>query len=173
MIKWGILISGRGSNLQTAMDWDDRVLIDTVCSNKIAAPGLGKAKRSGRIFLAHSAAPTNWAALQNLLVARGIQKIFLLGFMKLIPESFVDFWTGKMFNVHPSLLPKHAGLHGLEKGWESGDQLGVTVHHVTFEMDAGSPVHQGTYSRLSTNFKKIVRRNAWMERRLISEVLCR
>lgn len=71
-----------------------------------------------------------------------IDKIFLLGFMRLLPASFLQKWQGRIFNLHPSLLPLYPGKNAIEKSYEAGDAMGVSIHHVITEMDAGRVVLQ-------------------------------
>lgn len=134
--RWALLISGRGSTAQSVMDIMDSVDVRLVVSSRANAPGLFRARRAG--------VPTmllpkeiQWDELSRSLQKRGIERLFLLGFMRLIPESFLNDWTGRIWNVHPSLLPKHPGAKALEAAIAAGDDLGVTIHDVIPEMDAG------------------------------------
>jgi phosphoribosylglycinamide formyltransferase-1 len=79
----------------------------------------------------------DWEAVQKNLESYRITQIFLLGFMKLLPASFLDPWQGRIWNVHPSLLPAYPGLHSIERALADGNPIGVTIHDVVPEMDAG------------------------------------
>lgn len=79
----------------------------------------------------------DWANLDQELRRRSIDAIFLLGFMRIVPESFVSKWAGKILNLHPSLLPKYPGLNSIERAVAAGDEVGCTIHEVVPEVDAG------------------------------------
>lgn len=89
------------------------------------------------------------------LKQRHITHIFLTGFMKVVPKDFLEKWNGPILNVHPSLLPKYPGLKSVERAMADQADIGVTVHKVTADVDAGETVAQKTvlkfeeYSRLS------------------------
>ena len=146
--RWAIFISGTGSNLHAMIDLRDYVDIALVVSSKAQAPGLLKAKRAGIPTLVLDS-KINWTILHQELIKYRVQRIFLLGFMKLLPEDFVKLWEGKMLNVHPSLLPLHPGLKSIEKAFAKKDPIGVTVHEVTREMDAGQKVFQKRLADIS------------------------
>lgn len=147
--NWAVFISGRGSNLQAVLDLlDSRVVL--VVTNSARAAGLLKAKRCGipvLIFREKDFAKERVAKVEASTLAyqhlskelrrRKIRKIFLLGYMRLLPQSFIVFWEGKIQNVHPSLLPNFPGLHAIEKSFQAKAEMGVTVHKVIPEMDAG------------------------------------
>lgn len=133
--RWAIFISGRGSNAQAAFDQFAKD-IKIVISSKEAVWGLVRARRAG-VPVKILSAEVNWHDLSLELRRLGINKIFLLGFMRLVPPDFVNDWAGDIFNLHPSILPAFPGLKAIEKSFEQGGDMGVTVHHVTAEMDAG------------------------------------
>ncbi len=139
--RWALFISGTGSNLHATIDLRDHVDIALVVSSKHQAPGLLKAKRAGIPTLVLEP-KINWDLLHQELIKHRVQRIFLLGFMKLLPEDFVRRWEGQMLNVHPSLLPLHPGLKSIEKALIKKDPVGVTVHEVIHEMDAGEKIFQ-------------------------------
>lgn len=130
-----VLISGRGSNLQALIDLGDSRL-SLVISSKADAPGLRRARRAGIPTLVLPK-KIDWSAVDQELRRRGITQIFLAGFMRLLPEAFVRGWSGRILNVHPSLLPAYPGLSALEKSHSDRAPMGVTVHVVVPEMDAG------------------------------------
>jgi phosphoribosylglycinamide formyltransferase-1 len=126
-----------------------------VVSSKASALGLKRAKRVGvatfvlEYFHANNSSlvgnhssqaqkiSINWAKLQEVLNEFGVTHIFLLGFMKLLPADWLERWQGRIWNVHPSLLPAYPGLHSIEKAMADGAPLGVTVHDVIAVMDEG------------------------------------
>ncbi len=83
-----------------------------------------------------------WQDLDRELRSKGVNALFLLGFMKIIPKEFVRAWQGRMLNVHPSLLPAYPGLKSIERSFEDNAPMGVTVHEVTEEVDAGEIILQ-------------------------------
>ncbi len=135
MIRWAVFVSGRGSNLQALLDQNEFRIVLVVTSNS-KAPGVLKAKRLGIPVIVFTK-KDSWLALSDELKQRRVQKIFLAGFMRLIPEDFVTTWSHKMLNVHPSLLPLFPGLNAIEQSYNSAENMGVTVHVVVPEMDAG------------------------------------
>ena len=119
-----ILISGRGSNMaaliEGARGTDFPAEIVLVLSNKPDAAGLDRARRAGIATETIDSKPFGKdragfeAAMQTVLDANGIDLICLGGFMRLLTNAFVDRWSGRMLNIHPSLLPSFRGLdpHG-------------------------------------------------------------
>ncbi len=148
----GVLISGRGSNLQALLDASaDPTFpaeIVLVISNRAAAPGLERAARAGvpsrtiarRDYPDRTACDT---AMTAALEAAGAEVVCLAGFMRLLSETFVDHWRDRMINIHPSLLPQFPGLDTHARALEAGAKMhGCTVHFVRFEMDSGPIIGQ-------------------------------
>jgi phosphoribosylglycinamide formyltransferase-1 len=147
-----ILISGRGSNMMAlvtaARDRSYPAEIVGVVSNRPEAAGLGWAKAQGLAAKAidHKAFPTREAFEQELRAyLREVRAEFvcLAGFMRLLTAPFVEEWSGRMLNIHPSLLPAFPGLHTHERALAAGVKIsGCTVHFVVPQMDAGPIVAQ-------------------------------
>lgn len=133
---WALFLSGRGSTAQSLMDLLGDLDIRLVVSSRKNAPGLLRAKRMGLPVLVMDQNP-NWLRLSQDLKRRGVSKIFLVGFMKILPPDFLEDWLGQIWNVHPSLLPLFAGKEALKRSFEANANLGITIHDVTSEMDAG------------------------------------
>ncbi|MCH8808636.1 MAG: phosphoribosylglycinamide formyltransferase [Proteobacteria bacterium] len=143
----GVLISGRGSNLQALLDacadpaFPAKIVL--VISDKVEAPGLERAARAGvpsRVIARrdHPDRAACDAAMTAALEAAGVEMVCLAGFMRLLSEAFVDHWRDRMINIHPSLLPLFPGLDTHARALEAGVKLhGCTVHLVRFEMDRG------------------------------------
>lgn len=142
--KWAVFISGRGSNLQALLDQSALMPIQRVYSSKSSAPGLLRARRFG-VSTQVLPPKIDWNHLHEELVSAGITHLFLAGFMKLLPADFVHRWEGRILNVHPSLLPAYPGLESFEKSYRDGAAMGVTVHVVTPEMDAGPRLFQKSF----------------------------
>ncbi len=153
--RTAVFISGGGSCLQTLLDLSEYQNISLVITNKKSALGALKARRFGVEVLVINS-QMNFEQIHQILKTKRIQKIFLAGFMKIIPESFLSIWKDHIFNIHPSLLPQFKGLHGFESAFEANADIGVTIHHVTSEMDAGEIVLQQVSSKESQGFLKPV-----------------
>jgi phosphoribosylglycinamide formyltransferase-1 len=149
-----ILISGRGSNMAALIEGaraeNFPAEIALVISNKPDAGGLALAKSSGIATLAIDSKPFGKdraafeAVMQSALDEYRIDLICLGGFMRLLTNDFVNRWTGRMLNIHPSLLPSFRGLDPHGQALRAGVKIsGATVHFVTPEMDAGPIVMQG------------------------------
>jgi phosphoribosylglycinamide formyltransferase-1 len=143
----GVLISGRGSNLQALIDAiaDNRLhaRIAVVISNKAAAPGLERAAGAGieTLVLDHRAAPSREAYDRQLaeeLRARDVRVVCLAGFMRLIGAPMLEAFPNAILNVHPSLLPAFPGVDAQQQAIRHGVKVsGATVHLVTGELDGG------------------------------------
>jgi phosphoribosylglycinamide formyltransferase-1 len=150
--RLGVLISGRGSNLQTILaairrgDLDATVAV--VISNRADAPGLAHARVSGipTEVLDHRAfrARTDYdAALVECLRRSDVGLVCLAGFMRLLGPVFVHAFPHAILNVHPSLLPAFPGVDAQRQALAHGVKVaGCTVHFVTEELDAGPIVAQ-------------------------------
>ncbi|WP_448187262.1 phosphoribosylglycinamide formyltransferase [Azospirillum sp. sgz301742] len=152
-LKLGVLISGRGSNLQALIDAaEDPAFpaeIALVLSNKADAYGLERAAKSGigtavvnhRDFPGDK--PAFEAAMDATLRAAGVELVCLAGFMRILSPWFVQAWHDRLINIHPSLLPSFKGLDTHERALEAGVRVhGCTVHYVRPEMDVGPIVVQ-------------------------------
>jgi phosphoribosylglycinamide formyltransferase 1 len=147
MRRWGVLISGRGSNLGALLDARDGTYeVGLVLSSSAQAYGLLRARRAGvRAELTPLIPGTrkiDWVALHQLLLQARVTHVFLAGFMKIVPESFLARWERRILNLHPSLLPAYPGLNSIERAHREGAALGVTVHEVIKDVDAGRLVCQ-------------------------------
>jgi phosphoribosylglycinamide formyltransferase-1 len=150
----GVLISGRGSNLQAIIDAiADRRLdarIGVVIANRADAAGLERARTAGidTVVLPHKGYATREdhdAALVSALRGHGVTLVCLAGFMRLLSASFVSAFPNRILNIHPSLLPAFPGVDAQRQALEHGVQVsGATVHLVTPELDAGPIVLQAT-----------------------------
>jgi phosphoribosylglycinamide formyltransferase-1 len=148
----GVLISGRGSNLQALIDAAAAATlgaqIAVVISNKQDAAGLERARSAGieTLVLDHRSFPSRDdydAALARALRDRGASLVCLAGFMRLIGPRLLDAFPNAILNVHPSLLPAFPGVDAQTQAFEHGVRVtGATVHFVTPELDAGPIVMQ-------------------------------
>lgn len=144
--RWAVLISGRGSNLSSLLDHQDEFQISLVVSSSPTAGGLWKARRAGvataLVPLLAGSKKIDWENLSVLLREKRVTHICLAGFMKIVPPSFVKDWQGRLINLHPSLLPAYPGLESIEKAHADGQDLGVSVHFVSEDVDAGKIISQ-------------------------------
>lgn len=144
--RWAVLISGRGSNLAALLEVAkaERASIAVVYSSSRLAYGMKLARRQGvpAHLIPLKEKKLDYSALSQTLKNQGVSHLFLAGFMRLLPESFVNEWKGRMLNLHPSILPAYPGLESLEKAHRDGADMGCTVHIVVPEVDAGPIVVQ-------------------------------
>ena len=148
----GVLISGRGSNLQALIDAVSggrlRAQIAVVIANRADAAGLERARRAGieTLTIPHRDFPSRDAFEQVLvreLRARDVRLVCLAGFMRLLGDTFLDAFPNATLNIHPSLLPAFPGVDAQRQAWAYGTKLaGATVHFVTGELDGGPIVLQ-------------------------------
>ncbi|MEE8663766.1 MAG: phosphoribosylglycinamide formyltransferase [Acetobacter sp.] len=148
-----VLISGRGSNMtaliEAAHDPDYPAEIRLVISNIPDAPGLETARAAGiqtltidhRIFGKNREAHER--AIDSALRDAGIEIVCLAGYMRLLTPFLTDAWSGRMLNIHPSLLPEFPGLHTHERAIAAkASKHGCTIHLVTAGMDEGPVLAQ-------------------------------
>ena len=150
--RLAILISGRGSNLQAFIDACDRGVLSAdiavVISNNPGAEGLEKAAAAGipTRCIDHRDFPSREhfdEALAGEVQLWQADAVILAGFMRILTPIFIQPFSGRLLNVHPSLLPRYPGLHTHQRALDAGDsQGGVTVHFVTLELDGGPPIIQ-------------------------------
>lgn len=144
-----ILISGRGSNMAAiaaaAAAGQIPLAIAAVLSDRPAAAGLGIAQSLGLCAEAVPAAGYPSREAYDAVLAQRIRAlapapdiVVLAGFMRILSPAFVTEFSGRLVNIHPSLLPLYPGLHTHRRVLEAGDrQHGCTVHFVTQELDGG------------------------------------
>ena len=150
--KLCVLISGNGSNLQAIIDEISAgrldALVSGVISNRPNAYGLERAKNAGinEVCLDHTQFEDRESydsALKEQINAFGADCVVLAGFMRILTPEFVEEFSGKLVNIHPSLLPKYKGLHTHQRAIDNGDkEHGVSVHFVTPELDGGPVIIQ-------------------------------
>lgn len=156
-LKIGVLISGRGSNLQAlidaAADPAYPAEIALVISNRADAAGLERAARAGiaHRFVPHPGREAFAATADRALRDSGARLVALAGYMRILDTGFVEAWRDRLVNIHPSLLPAFPGLHPQRQALAAGVKFsGCTVHFVRADVDAGPiiaqaavPVHPG------------------------------
>lgn len=154
MKRVAILISGGGSNmikLVEDMTGDHPGRPVLVLSNDANAGGLAKARAKNiPTFVVDHRTYGNdrvgfEAELNRVLSAANPDIICLAGFMRILTADFIRRWSGKILNIHPSLLPKYKGLNTHQRALDAGDTVaGCSVHEVTEELDGGPILGQAT-----------------------------
>lgn len=154
MKKIVILISGRGSNMQSLLEAKLPCEIVAVISNKAYAGGLAVAQEHGiatavvshRDYADRAAFD---AALAQVIDGYRADLVVLAGFMRILTDGFVERYRGRLINIHPSLLPAYAGTHTHERALQDGVKIhGCTVHFVTPTLDAGPIIIQAAVAVL-------------------------
>jgi phosphoribosylglycinamide formyltransferase-1 len=143
-----ILISGRGSNMQALLDAPLPAITSAVISNNPAAGGLAIA--TGRGVATQVVDHRGYAdresfdrALAQRVDAFAPDLIVLAGFMRVLTPWFVQRYSGRLINIHPSLMPAFPGVHTHRRALEAGVRLhGCTVHFVTTQVDHGPIIVQ-------------------------------
>jgi len=145
-----VLISGRGSNLQSLIDAaDDSYRIILVVSNVEGAGGLDKARAAGisTLVVPHTGKTREAfdTEIDAALRAARAELVVLAGFMRILSDGFVRGWEGRLINIHPSLLPAYKGTKVHERVLEAKETLsGASVHFVVPELDAGPVIAQAS-----------------------------
>lgn len=152
MKKIVVLISGNGSNLQAIIDAQASGRISGeicgVISNKSEAFGLQRAKKAKIPAFVFERKAFSSNLDMDLAIAEQIEAleadlIVLAGYMKILSNEFVERFSGKILNIHPSLLPKYAGLNTYQRAMDAGDsEHGMTIHFVNQVLDGGAIILQ-------------------------------
>jgi phosphoribosylglycinamide formyltransferase-1 len=150
--RLGVLVSGRGSNLQSLIDAIGERRLDAsiavVISNVEPAGGLDRARAAGieTVHLDHRGQPSRDdydREVARQLKTRDVSLVCLAGFMRRIGAPLIDAFPNAILNIHPSLLPSFPGIDAQRQALQHGVKIsGVTVHLVTAELDAGPIVVQ-------------------------------
>src|SRR5687768_11416027 len=152
-LRLGILVSGRGTNLQAIIDAIGQgtlnVEIALVVCNHEGVLAIEKAERAGvpvEVYERKDYASrlAKQKAIANRLEAANIDLVVCAGWDRVLKPEFIGRFSGRVINVHPSLLPAFGGgLHAIEEAWRYGVKItGCTVHFVTDQIDAGPIISQ-------------------------------
>jgi len=145
-LKIGVLVSGRGSNLQAIIDASASGVLNAetavVISDKPDAPALRRIEGiAPGVVIERKAYPTGEAfdsAIADVLEEHGVELVVLAGFMRVLGSAFIQRFRGRVINVHPSLLPSFPGLHAQRQALLHGVKIsGCTVHLVDETLDGG------------------------------------
>lgn len=153
MLRVAVLASGSGSNLQSLLAKSKQGLVDAkvtlVVTDRPGADCLDHARAAGVPAIVElpqldgESREAYDARLIECLEAEAPDLIVLAGFMRILTPAFCDAFAGQIVNIHPSLLPKHKGAHGIRDTLAAGDaEAGCTTHWVTAELDGGPHILQ-------------------------------
>jgi phosphoribosylglycinamide formyltransferase-1 len=172
-----VLISGNGSNLQAIIDWIEEGKISgqikAVISNNADAFGLQRATKANipTLTLSHkdfSSREEYDAALEKTIEQYQPDLVILAGFMRILSAKLVSHYSGKMLNIHPSLLPKYKGLNTHQRAIDAEElRHGASVHFVTPELDDGPVVLQKSVSVLKEDTAESLARKVQLQERHI------
>jgi phosphoribosylglycinamide formyltransferase 1 len=181
-LQLAVLISGRGSNM-LAIAQDCRAgrisaQIALVISDRAGAAGLAAARELGLATAViertqYGTREDFERALIDAIDASGAGWVVLAGFMRVLSAPCVRHYEGRMLNIHPSLLPRHPGLHTHRRVLEAGErEHGCSVHLVTPELDAGPVIAQARVPVLAGDTEDCVAaRVLQLEHRLYPQVI--
>ena len=182
MKKIAVLISGSGSNLEAIADACSKNKINgeitCVISNNSSAYGIKRAKNYNlKTFVVdHNLFGTRSEfddEIEKILIGEEIQLVVLAGFMRVLNKEIVNKFSGKMINLHPSLLPLYPGLNTHDKVIKNNDcEHGISIHYVSPELDAGPIIAQGRIKvRKNEDIKDLEKRIHQIEHRLLPEII--
>jgi phosphoribosylglycinamide formyltransferase-1 len=151
-LKLGVLVSGRGSNLQAIIDAINEKKLDAciriVISNNKSAYALERARKANikTLFIdpkLYSSREAYDQEIVNQLQIAGVELVILAGYMRILTPYFVSAYKNRIMNIHPALLPSFPGLHAQKQALDYGVKItGVTVHFVDEGMDTGPIILQ-------------------------------
>ena len=182
LISTAVFISGRGTNLKSLIKFSKKknspINIKLIISNTNMAKGLkySKVYKIQKKVIDFKNKNIAEKKLLNLLSKKKIRFICLAGFMKILSKKFIKKFSGKIVNIHPSLLPKYKGLNTHQKALKNNDKYsGCTVHYVTDKVDSGKIILQKKVKikrkdSLNTLTKKVLLEEHKLYPRAISKV---
>ena len=182
LISTAVFISGRGTNLKSLIKFSKKknspINIKLIISNTSNAKGLkySKVYKIQKKVIDFKNKNIAEKKLLNLLSKKKIRFICLAGFMKILSKKFIKKFSGKIVNIHPSLLPKYKELNTHQKALKNNDKYsGCTVHYVTDKLDSGKIILQKKVKikrkdSLNTLTKKVLLEEHKLYPRAISKV---
>lgn len=175
--KVAVLASGSGTNFQAIAEalapTPHRVVLlicdrpGAVCLDRAARLGIRSVlvpyEKGGTPLVRQAAERSMTEAIE----ASGADLVVLAGFMRILTPLFVGRWKGRLINIHPALLPRHPGAHGIADSYASGDaELGVTVHWVDEGVDTGAIIAQRAFPRTGLTLEEAEARIHTIEHQL-------
>lgn len=154
MSDFAVLVSGNGSNFQAIAEQTagkGHNLKCMICDRKDAY-AFKRAEKLGikAYYVTYFRRSREEAEkeIYEILQKENVQLVVLAGFMRLLTPFLVDRYKGRIMNIHPALLPKHPGTHGIPDSFNSKDpELGITIHFVDYGMDTGPIIVQKSFTR--------------------------
>jgi len=138
-MRLGVMCSGEGTNFENIVHSCPKHEVVLMVYNKKKCKARKRAERLD-IPSCYSKDEDEIIALFN---AYQVDMIVMAGWMKIVSKKFVDEFTGRIINLHPSLLPKYKGLHAIEQAMKAGEtETGATVHFVNEHLDSGAIIRQ-------------------------------
>ena len=152
MGRWAVFVSGRGTNLQNFLELEASELKNNSISCVYAdkdCPAIERARTFKKNVLVLSPNEEGFAEkLISFLNANEVDRIFMMGYMRILKPEFLNSWGKQIVNLHPSLLPKYKGLDAIKQAYDANDdELGVSLHEVVAEVDAGPILKQVSFHR--------------------------
>jgi len=182
LISTAVFISGRGTNLKSLIKFSKKknspINIKLIISNTNKVKGLkySKVYKIQKKVIDFKNKNIAEKKLLNLLSKKKIRFICLAGFMKILSKKFIKKFSGKIVNIHPSLLPKYKGLNTHQKALKNNEKYsGCTVHYITDKVDSGKIILQKKIKikrkdSLNTLTKKVLLEEHKLYPRAISKV---
>jgi phosphoribosylglycinamide formyltransferase-1 len=154
MARLAVFASGRGSNFVAIAEAlsKTRHSIDCLVCDVATAPVLTRAEERGIHAVPVSYLGQARESVEKKVVRhlerRGVDVVALAGFMRLLSPFFIEAFKGPIVNLHPSLLPKYPGVHGIEESWRSADrELGISIIRIDAGIDTGPILLQKSFTR--------------------------
>ncbi len=149
MNKLVVMASGSGSNFEAiaegVLNGEINATIELLIVNKENAGAIQRAERLGIKWLYNDC--KNITEVIEIIKEINPRLVLLAGYMKILPENFIQAFENKIINVHPSLLPKYKGLHAVEQALEAKEkEIGATIHYVDIGVDTGKIITQQSFS---------------------------
>lgn len=154
MANLAVFASGRGTNFEVICERlaeTEHELVCLICDRK-QAPVLQRAEEHGipGFHVSYQGRSREAAELEMISYLRtfGTDLIALAGFMRIVTKVLIDAFSGRIINIHPTLLPRFPGADGIVRSYKSNDKkLGVTIHRVTYDLDSGPVMMQKSFTR--------------------------
>jgi phosphoribosylglycinamide formyltransferase-1 len=179
-LRLGVLVSGRGSNLQAILDAAAAGTLDAevsvVVSDKPDARALWRVQEDRAVVAdrrSYADVGSFEDAVASILEERGVELVVLAGFMRVLSPPFVRRFAGRIINIHPSLLPSFPGLHAQRQALEHGVKIsGCTVHLVDETLDGGTILAQAAVPVLAGDTEEsLSERILKEEHRILTETI--
>ena len=154
MARLAVFASGSGSNFEAVAEAlvESRHEIACLICDRADAYAFRRAEKFGikSYHVTYKGRERSEAEkeIASILEKEGVDLIALAGFMRLLTPGLIDRYQGRIINIHPSLLPKYPGTHGIEESFKSTDsELGITIHRVDYGLDTGPVIMQKSFTR--------------------------